>query len=295
MPDRMHTLESGLPGFSGYEETEEKVNALQNYLYMLLEELRYILRHLDAENFTESGIETLVERVAETAGGSISGQAVTPDTLMDALYAKYGFVADLEVNRLRTDWQRALNCSRGNRNDLRYIRIRGGEIEFITASVASPVRTVQLTRDGEPCWWTDETRTAMGRKETAWPVTVYEYDETVNAGIRFETTPRGRLLPVLSFGSGRVSGRVYGDADGLTLAYTTPEGEEVSLLLSADGFVDADKMRRPKAYDFRSISDGVIRETVDGDIVTGYAVEKDALGRIVRLTAADGHETTVRW
>ena len=100
---------------------------------------------------------------------------------------------------------------------------------------------------------------------------------------------------MLSFGSGRGSGRVYGDTDGLTLAYTTPEGEEVSLLLSADGFVDADKMRRPKAYDFHSISDGVIRETVDGDIVTGYAVEKDALGRIVRLTAADGHETTVRW
>ena len=295
MPDRMHALETGLPSFSGYEETEEKVNALQNYLYMLMEELRYLLRHLDAENFSESGIETLVERVVETAGGSISGQAVTLDTLMDALYEKYGLVADLNVNQLRTDWQRALNCRHGNRNDLHYIRIRDGELEFVTAAVAAPVRTVQLKRDGEPCWWTDETRTAMGRKETAWPVMVYEYTETVNAGIRYETTPRGSLLPVLSYGSGRGSGRVYGDADGLTLEYTTPDGEEVSLLLSADGYVDADKMRRPKAYDFRSISDGVIREAVDGDIITSYAVEKDALGRIVRLTAADGHETAVRW
>ena len=295
MPDRMHTLESGLPSFTGYEETEEKVNALQNYLYMLMEELRYLLRHLDAENFSESGLETLAESVAEAAGGSISGAAVTLDTLMEALYAKYGFVADIEAGRLRTDWQRALNCRHGNRNDLHYIRIRDGEIEFVTATVASPVRTVQLKRDGEPCWWTDETRTAMGRKETAWPVMVYEYAETVNAGIRYETTPRGSLLPVLSYGSGRGSGRVYGDADGLSLEYTTPDGEEVSLLLSADGYVDADRMRRPKAYDFRSISDGVIRETVDGDIITSYAVEKDALGRIVRLTAADGHETAVRW
>ena len=74
-------------------------------------------------------------------------------------------------------------------------------------------------------------------------------------------------------------------------------GEEktVSLLLSEDGYVDADKMRRPTAYDFRSIADGVIRETVDGNITVSYAVEKDALGRIVLLTTADGHETAVRW
>ena len=67
MPDRMHTLETGLPSFSGYEETEEKVDALQNYLFMLLEELRYLLRHLDAENFSESGLEALAESVAEAA------------------------------------------------------------------------------------------------------------------------------------------------------------------------------------------------------------------------------------
>ena len=294
MPDRMHILETGLPSFSGYEETEEKVDALRNYLFMLMEELRYLLRHLDAENFSESGLETLAESVAEAAGG-ISGQALTAETLMEALYAKYGLVADLEADRLRTDWQRAVYCREGNRNDLHYIRIRDGELEFVTATVASPARTVQLQRDGKPCWWKDEDRTAMGTAETAWPVMVYEYEETVDAGIRYQTTPRGNCLPVLFYGSGSGSGRVYRDADGLTLEYTTPGGEEVSLLLSADGYVDADRMRRPKAYDFRSIADGVIRETVDGDIIISYAVERDALGRIVKLTTADGHETTVRW
>ena len=296
MPDRMHTLETGLPSFSGYEETEEKVDALQNYLFMLLEELRYLLRHLDAENFSESGLEALAESVAEAAGGSISsGRAVSLETLMEALYAKYGLVADLEAYRLRTDWQRAVNCRYGNRSDLHYIRIQDGEIEFITAAVASPVRTKQLKRKEVPCWWTDETRTVIGTEETAWPVMVYEYEETVTAGIRYEATPGGNRLPTLFFGSGSGSAKVYRDTDGLTVGYSTPDGEEVSLLLSRDGYVDADKMRRPKAYDFRSIADGVIRETVDGDIITSYAVEKDALGRIVKLTAADGHETTIRW
>ncbi len=123
----------------------------------------------------------------------------------------------------------------------------------------------------------------------------YVYRETVMAGVRYQRTPRGAYLPVLSFGNGPGSGSVYRDGDGLTVAYTTGDGETVSLLLSEDGYVDADKLRRPTAYDFRSLADGVIRETVDGNIITSYAVEKDALGRIIRLTAADGHETVIRW
>ena len=295
MPDRMHVLETGMPGFRGDEKTEDKVDALQNYLYMLMEELRYLLRHLDAENFSDSGLEALAESVAETGSGSISGPAVTPESLMAALYARSGLTADLEAERLRTDWQRALRCLQGNRSDLHYIRIRDGEIEFVTDKVSAPARTVQMKRGDAPCWWTDETRTAIGTEETAWPVMVYVCEETVTAGIRYQTTPRGNYLPVLSFGSGLQSGMVYRDSDGLTVRYTTGEGEDVSLLLSGDGYVDADRMRRPTAYDFRSISDGVIRKTVDGGTIISYAVETDALGRIVKLTAADGHETAIRW
>ncbi len=293
MPDRMHVLETGMPSFHGYEETEEKVDALQNCLYMLMEELRYLLRHLDADNFTADGLETLAESVAESGG--LPGGTVTPETLWEALYGKYALAADLEAVRLRTDWQRAANYLRGNRSDLHYICIRGEEIDFITAVVAEPVSTAQLRRDGVPCWWTDETRTEIGTKETEWPVMAYVYRETVMAGVRYQRTPRGAYLPVLSFGNGPGSGSVYRDGDGLTVAYTTGEGETVSLLLSEDGYVDADKLRRPTAYDFRSLADGVIRETVDGNIITSYAVEKDALGRIIRLTAADGHETAIRW
>ena len=57
-----------MPGFRGDEKTEDKVDALQNYLYMLMEELRYLLRHLDAENFSDSGLEALAESVFSAAG-----------------------------------------------------------------------------------------------------------------------------------------------------------------------------------------------------------------------------------
>ena len=295
MPDRMHTLETGMPSFHGYETTEEKVDALRNSLFLLMEELRYLLRHLDAENFSDSGLEELAETVAETAGGGRESGSVTPEALREALYAGFGLTAELEAYRLRTDWQRAARYLRGDRSDLHYIRIRDGQIDFLTGRVTEPVQTAQMTRDGKGCWWTDGTKTQIGTKETAWPVMAYVYTETVAASIRYETTPRGSCLPMLCFGSGVGSGRVWRDGDGLTLRYITGSGEEVSLLLSEDGYVDADRMRRPTSYDFRSIADGVIRETVDGNIITSYAVETDGLGRIIRLTAADGHETAVRW
>ena len=295
MPDRMHTLETGMPSFHGYETTEEKVDALQNALFLLMEELRYLLRHLDADNFSDSGLEELAETVAEAAGGSLGSGSVTPESLMETLYASFALTAELEVYRLRTDWQRAVRYLRGDRTDLHYIQIRDGEIDFLTGRVTEPARSAQLTRGGKACWWTDETKTKIGTKETAWPAMAYVYTETVSASIRYETTPRGSRLPMLFFGSGAGSARVWRDADGLTLLYTNGDGEEVSLLLSEDGYVDADKMRRPTAYDFRNIADGIIRETVDGNIIISYAVDTDALGRITRLTTADGHETTVRW
>lgn len=291
MPDRMHALETGLPSFHGYESTEEKVDAIQNSLFMLMEELRYLLRHLDADNFSDEGMQELAESVAEAAGGSISGGTVDPETLPEALYSKYGLTADLEAYRLRTDWQRASNYLRGDRSDLNYIRILDGQIDLVTDTVTQPVTSKQLQRDGQHCWWTDETKTAMGTEETDYPVMVYAYTESVAASFRFERPLGGDDLPVLTLGSGAL----FRDRDGLTLRYTNGEEKTVSLLLSEDGYVDADKMRRPTAYDFRSIADGVIRETVDGNITVSYAVEKDALGRIVLLTTADGHETAVRW
>ena len=294
MPDRMHALETGLPSFHGYENTEEKVEAIQNCLYMLMEELRYLLRHLDADNFSDAGMRELAENVAEAAGGSISGAAVDPASLPEALYARFGLAAELEAYRLRTDWRRVANYLRGDRSDLHYIRIQNGEIDLVTETVTQPVSAKQLQREGQPCWWTDETRTAIGAAETPLPVMVYAYTETVAASFRYEGTPGGQL-PALTFGSGTGSGLLRRDSDGLTLSYTTGEGETVSLLLSEDGYVDADKLRRPTHYDFRGIADGIIRETVDGNIIVSYAVERDALGRITLLTTPDGHETAVRW
>ena len=45
MPTQFAALDTGFPTFTGEESTEQKVDALHNYTYMLLEYLRYVLLH----------------------------------------------------------------------------------------------------------------------------------------------------------------------------------------------------------------------------------------------------------
>lgn len=63
MADRMHILDTGLPQFQSAASPEEKLDRLIDYLYQFLEEMQYLLRHLDAGNFSEGGLEELAEAV----------------------------------------------------------------------------------------------------------------------------------------------------------------------------------------------------------------------------------------
>ena len=256
MPDSMHMIDAGLPRFSGGESTEEKVSAIQNYLFMLLEELRYLLRHLGKDNFTQAGAQEVVAQAVsgDGSGGTtgnyfetliaktILGDTVISNTVVtNELYANYGDVADLTVWRLRTDYLRAQNYLRGSRADVNYISIHDEQIDFITGTPSGGVE--QLTRDGRPYYWTDEGRTRMTCQEpTPWPVMVYTCDELVKASFRFQsiTTTQGvqTYAPVLVLGAGDQNGRnkaVFSkDQEGLNVILTAADGSEVGLRANAN-------------------------------------------------------------
>lgn len=177
MADRMHILDTGLPDFSRYSTTEDKLAALIEYLYMMIEELRYLLRHLDADNFASDSVDVIQQITAVTAGAA----AALPN-----LYAQYGTTAALSVWRLRTDWKRARNCQREDRRDITYIDIYDDEIDLITERVAEPVRTEQLKRDGAYLWWSDGTQKTMVTSQSQWPVMVYVCEEKSRAVIHQE-------------------------------------------------------------------------------------------------------------
>lgn len=68
MPTSFLSADTNFPRLTADQPVEERLGKIQNYLYMLLEELRYTLSNLGEENFNE---QTLAE-LGETLTGGIS-------------------------------------------------------------------------------------------------------------------------------------------------------------------------------------------------------------------------------
>ena len=301
MPNDLFGLDVGFPAFTGQESTEQKVKVIQNYLYMLLEQLKYALRNLGKENFNPTALQELEDLFSDEFIEEINAGTVITNTLItNELYADYGEIADLTVWRLRTDYARARKFLNGDTGRLDYIYIHDEQIDFISATTDG-TDYKQLKVDGKKFYWRDGTKTQMTNQTvTIWPVYVYVYDEPelVKASIRFDTVD-GVALPVISLGAGDENGNskgtIYKATDGLYINYLTSGAAEIGVKLTDAGFVDIVKQRRPTGYDFSTIGSGYFTETIDGGGTTRYDVTVNASGYITKITDPDGHETVVTW
>lgn len=57
MPSNWLYIDTNFPTFTGEENTEEKVTTIQNYMFMLVEQLRYTLHNLDLANMNQTAVE----------------------------------------------------------------------------------------------------------------------------------------------------------------------------------------------------------------------------------------------
>ena len=57
MPSNWLYIDTNFPAFTGDENTEEKVTTIQNYMFMLVEQLRYSLHNLDLSNMNQTAVE----------------------------------------------------------------------------------------------------------------------------------------------------------------------------------------------------------------------------------------------
>ena len=293
-------LETGFPDAGG--SVERQLSAVYDYLVMLLENLRYILRNLSPENFNET--ETL-----DWIGENIKAGTIISETVItNELYADYGAVADLTVDELRTDYQKAARYLAGNTAALDYLYIHDEQIDFLTGTVKTaddtPL-TEQLCHRGRYFWWKDASMTQMtSLEQTAWPVMVYQYDELLKGTFRFEDyTPGGvtTKVPVLTLGAGtgnvldpqRGKGFLRKGIDSFDVWLHTADGDRG--LFIGDDYTDLVGLRKPTALDFSGWDGGSFTETLDGNVVHGFTVDFDEHDRPVRITDADGHETAVTW
>ena len=65
MPSNILNADIRFPNFTEKETTDEKVEQIVNYLYMVLEQLRYSMGNLDADNFNETGLDEIGKTITE--------------------------------------------------------------------------------------------------------------------------------------------------------------------------------------------------------------------------------------
>lgn len=307
MPSGILSADTSFPSFSGRESTEEKTAALQDYLFLLLENLRYILRNLGPENL--NGTEVIQWLAQEGVGEGVDAAEVADiitagSIVANELYAVYGDIADVTVWKLRTDWLRARNYLNADTSDINYLYIHDETIEFITASVArdeagAVAGVEQLSRDGLAFYWTDATRSRMTCTEaTAWPVTVYRYDELVKGRIAFEQNEGGVWRPKLTMGAGDQNGNDVAwflkDVGQANLLYKDQNGKSVGMTMSLEGYTDIYGLRRCESMDLSAWDSGLVTETLEGGVKCAYNVDFDGNRNPIRIYDAD-HSMSILW
>lgn len=83
MPSNWLYIDTNFPTFTGEESANEKINTIQNYMYMLVEQLRYSLRNLDLGNMNQTAVkqyeayltEPIYARIEDTDGNVTQLQA----------------------------------------------------------------------------------------------------------------------------------------------------------------------------------------------------------------------------
>lgn len=312
-------LDAGFPQNTG--TVERRVQAVYDYLVLLLENLRYILRNLGPENMNESELLPWLDEVLRV-------KTLVADTVVtDQLCADYGAIADLVVDELRTDYRKAWNYLHGVTDSVDYLHIYDENIDLLTdtvrtsdgvpAGLGGEPLTEQLTRvfrdprDPEQLktrrfWWTDETKTQMtSLEETAWPVVVYRYDTLVKGSLRFRDFTQDGVttkIPTLLLGAGvgdpddPAMGRGFlrKGTDSLDLWLHTTYGADNGIFIG-NRYTDLRGLRKTTELDFRAWDSGSFSEAVDGGVRTVFTLAADELGRPVRITDGEGHETAVRW
>lgn len=262
-------------------------------------------------NYTEDGLEEVDEKIEEAEEEILDEvDARIAAAVLDSLYADQGYIAELTVDELSTSRRVRLYILQDTSDD-NYIYIKGQYIRFMTGSVTSTTPVQASNRKGELLYWqrqptghnaegfpTDsEGQIPAGTVATAWPVYTYTYTDLVKSEYAFNQE-NGTYVPMLTLGAGDNNGNskgyLYKSATELLLQYINSAGNDVSVRLNDDGYVDINKLRRATEMDFSGWDYGYFTEVLDGDISCGYLVDFDSQGRPVTIYDS-GHACEVIW
>lgn len=98
MPTSFLSADTNFPRLTADQPVEERLGKIQNYLYMLLEELRYTLSNLGEENLNEKTLAELGETLTGGISSTVSDLAGNVSTLEQTAASLTTRVSDAEGN-----------------------------------------------------------------------------------------------------------------------------------------------------------------------------------------------------
>lgn len=103
MPGNILSADTQFPNFAGQESPAEQIRTIRNYLYMLLEQLRYTLNNLDAGNFNSEGLKEIQDAISQPilkqlsdTDGNLAELQATAAGLASRVSSNEGDISQLE-------------------------------------------------------------------------------------------------------------------------------------------------------------------------------------------------------
>jgi hypothetical protein len=90
MPANILNADVMFPSFRDDETSEQKLDKVTNYLYMLLEQLRYSLSNLDADNFNDTGLREIAEGISRPLQTEFENELVKTAALIEGFSKEFG-------------------------------------------------------------------------------------------------------------------------------------------------------------------------------------------------------------
>ena len=149
MPNALQTLDTSFPKIDNHQTTQENFLQVTNYLYMLLENLRYTLGNLGVENINATEMDSIAQLIREPVWariedteGNVNTLNVTAENLLSQMSSLDGSMSTLQQasNTLMTRVQNA----EGNLSSLTQT-VYGMTLSVTNGTSSS---TIKLMQDG---------------------------------------------------------------------------------------------------------------------------------------------------
>lgn len=131
MPGNLLSADTSFPTFTPEQTNEQKLDVVTNYLYMLLEQLRYTLQNLGSGNFNDTELKdiglTITQPIyvdLENAAGAIADLTLTADQLSSRIEDAEGDISSID------QYARSITLSVSNGETSSTIKLLAGGVQI---------------------------------------------------------------------------------------------------------------------------------------------------------------------